>query len=134
MDAYGYVNGKAVYSRDEFVFASRGFGRIESDSKLLQYAEKVTSGWYDAGWNRTFTTFYLSDYCYARPYCCLTMAEFKRLKEMQKDECDRQRAADEAREWKQVAEYGYADNSVEVVMRDRDGNEKTVMTVYPHGD
>ena len=51
-----------------------------------------------------------------------------------KDEYDRQRAADEAREWKQVAEYCYADNSVEVVMQDRDGNEKTVMTVYPHGD
>ena len=32
---YGYVNGKAVYSRNEFIFAVRGFGPIENDNELL---------------------------------------------------------------------------------------------------
>lgn len=51
---YGYVNGKPVYSRNEFVFTLRGFGPITNDKDLLAYAEKVTHGWYNAGWERTF--------------------------------------------------------------------------------
>ena len=40
-NVYGYVNGKAVYSRDEFIFASRGFGEMTTDAEILKYAEKV---------------------------------------------------------------------------------------------
>ena len=39
-NVYGYVNGKAVYSRDEFIFTKRGFETIETDAELLKYAEK----------------------------------------------------------------------------------------------
>lgn len=133
-DVYGYVNGKAVYSRDEFIFEKRGFGAIESDEELLAYAEKVTYGWYHAGWKRTFTTFYLSDYATTEPGASLTKAEYARLKELQKEIRAAEKAAEEARQWKKVGTYGYADNSVEEVWEDKDGNRKTVMAVYPHGD
>lgn len=32
---YGYVDGKAVYSRDEFIFEQRGFGAIQNDNESL---------------------------------------------------------------------------------------------------
>ena len=133
-DVYGYVNGKAVYSRDEFIFEKRGFGAIESDAELLAYAEKVTYGWYHSGWKRTFTTFYLSDYAANEPGASLTKAEYARLKELQKEARAAEKAAEEAREWKKIGTYGYADNSVEEVWEDKDGKRKTVMAVYPHGD
>ena len=52
---FGYVNGKPVYSRNEYVYAARHFGAIDNDAELLAYAEKVSLGWYDAGWHRSFT-------------------------------------------------------------------------------
>ena len=81
---YGYVNGAPVYSRDEFIFKSRGFEEIALDQELLNFAEKVTSGWQDAGHKQKFTHFYLSDYALSEPYRSLTLKEFKRLKELQK--------------------------------------------------
>lgn len=133
-NVYGYVNGKAVYSRDEFIFENRRFGPIESDEELLAYAEKVTYGWYHAGWKRTFLDYYLSDYALDEPGASLTKAEYARLKELQADARAAAKAADEAREWKKIGTYGYADNSVEEVWEDKDGNRKTVMVVAPHGD
>ena len=44
------------------------------------------------------------------------------------------KAAEEARGWHLVGTYSYADNSVEEEYEDKDGNSKTVMVVYPHGD
>lgn len=128
---YGYVNGKAVYSREEFVFTARGFGPITDDATLLAYAEKVTHGWYNAGWKRTFTTFYLNTYEVSKEF---TKTEFARLQELQRQARAEEKAADEARCWKKVGTYGYADNSVEEVWEDKDGNRKTVMVVCPHGD
>ncbi len=64
---YGYVNGEPVYSRDEFVFKARGRGPIEDDDELIAFAEKVTSGWYNAGWCHTFTSFFLGDYALDEP-------------------------------------------------------------------
>lgn len=84
-NAYGSVNGKTVYSRDEFIFEQRGFKEITSDAELLKYAEKVTYGWQDAGHKHTFAGFYLSDYALSEPYRSLTVKEFKRLKELQKE-------------------------------------------------
>ena len=84
-NAYGSVNGKTVYSRDEFIFEQRGFNEITSDAELLKFAEKVTYGWQDAGHKHTFTGFYLSDYALSEPYRSLTVKEFKRLKELQKE-------------------------------------------------
>lgn len=94
-NVYGYVNGKAVYSRDEFIFTSRGFEEITSDAELLKYAEKVTYGWQDAGHKHTFAGFYLSDYALSEPYRSLTKKEFARLKELQKqarEEVEREQA------------------------------------------
>lgn len=131
---YGYVNNKAVFSRDEFIFASRGFGPIETDAALLEYAREVTSNWYHAGWNRTFTSYYLSDYALSEPYCSLTLKEFARLRELQREAIKAEKAADDAREWKYKETIYWADNSVEEVWEDKDGNTKTVMVTGPHGD
>lgn len=130
----GYYNGTPYYSRDEGVYMRRHFGAIESDEELLAYAEKVTSGWSDSGWKQPFTHFYLSDYCYARPYEYLTRKEFERLKELQKIAIEEYKAAEKAREWKLVETVFWADNSEEEIWEDKDGNRKTVMTVAPHGD
>lgn len=134
MEIYGYVNGKPVGTRDEFVYAARHRGPIKTDDELLAFAEKVTSNWLDAGWHRTFETYYLSTYALDEPYASLTKSEFERLCEMQKKAIARVKAEDEARCWKKVATYRYADNSVEEVWRDKDGIEKRVTVVWPHGD
>jgi hypothetical protein len=131
---YGYVNGKAVYSRDEYIFAARGFGPIENDDELLAYAQKVTSNWYHAGWNRTFTSFYLSDYALSEPYHSLTLTEFERLKVLQKEAITAERVADDAREWRCKETIYWADNSVEKIWIDKDGNTKTELVTGPHGD
>lgn len=82
-NVYGYVNGQAVQSRDEYVFKCRGFEAIESDDQLMKFAEKVTGHWSDAGHRNKFIDFYLSDYALSEPYKSLTLKEFKRLKELQ---------------------------------------------------
>lgn len=131
---YGYVNGEAVYSRDEFVFKARGRGPIEDDEELIAFAEKVTGGWYNAGWRRTFTGYYLGDYALDEPRKSLTAREYARLRELQKQARAAEEAADEAREWKLKGRYCYADNSVEDIYVDKDGVEKRVTVVAPHGD
>lgn len=133
-NVYGYVNGEPVYSRDEFVFKRRKRGPIESDEELIEFARKVSHNWYNAGWHRTFETYYLGDYALDEPYASLTKTEYARLRELQKRAQAAAKAADDAREWKLVGTYGYADNSVEEVWEDKDGIQKTVMVVYPHGD
>ena len=133
-NVYGYVNGKAVYSRDEFIFAARGFGAIENDEELMAYAEKVTSHWYDSGWSRKFTNFYLSDYALNEPYRSLTKKEFERLKELQKEAEEEEKRIEEAKEWRFVERAYWADNSVEEIYEDKDGNRKTVTVVGAHGD
>ena len=133
-DAYGYVNGKPVFSRDEFIFEGRRRGPIEDDAELIAYAEQATSHWYNAGWHRTFETFYLSDYAMSEPRSSLTDKEFKRLKELQRKAIRATKEADDAREWKLSSTIHYADNSVEEVWEDKDGITKSVVTVGPHGD
>ena len=132
--AYGYVNGKAVYSRDEFIFEKRGFGAIENDTDLLAYAEKVTYGWQNAGWKRRFTEFYLSDYALNEPYASLTHAEFERLKELQAEARQKEKELEDAKEWKYVETVYYADNSEEEIWENKYGERKSVMAVGPHGD
>ena len=124
---YGYVNGKEVYSRDEFIFKSRGFGPIESDDELLAFAQKVTLNWYDTGRHRTFTSFYLSDYVMSEPYRSLTLAEFARLKALQEEAIKAEKAADDARGWKYKETIRWGDNCIKEVWVDKDGNTKTVM-------
>lgn len=132
---YWYNGVKREFeSRDEFLYFRRGFGRIESDQELLAYAEKVTNGFYEAGWKHSFIGFYLSDYCLSEPYQSMTLDEFNRLKDLQLRMRQEAKAADEARCWKHIETYYYADNSVEEVWEDKDGVRKTVMTVGPHGD
>ena len=102
---YGYVNGKAVYSADEFVFTKRGFGAIEDDEELIAFAESASSGWQSAGHKHSFIGFYLSDYALAEPRRSLTDSEFKRLVELQKVERAKAAAIEEARQWKKVDTY-----------------------------
>lgn len=132
--AYGYVNGKAVYSRDEFIFEKRGFGAIENDTELLAYAEKVSWGWQDAGWKRSFTNFYLSDYELNEPYASLTHTEFERLKQLQAEAKQKEKELEDAKEWKYVETVYYADNSEEEIWENKYGERKSVMAVGPHGD
>ena len=94
-DAYGYVNGEAVYSRDEFIYKQRCFDEITSDDELIKFAEKVTWGWSQYGHKSSFISFYLSDYANNEPYKSLTIKEFNRLKELQqiaKDEYEAEQA------------------------------------------
>ena len=133
-NVYGYVNGQPVYSHEEFRYKARGFGAIESDEELIAYAEQVTHGWSSAGWKHSFTDFYLSDYALSEPYASLTHKEFARLKELQTEAIAEEKRKDEAREWKFKCRYYYADNSEEEVWVDKDGIEKTIMVVAPHGD
>lgn len=129
---YGYVNGKPVYSHDEFAYAARGFGPIESEEELLAFAAKVTQGWFNAGWKRTFETYYLDGDRELRAE--LTKSEFAALKEMQRKLIVEHERVEREKEWKLVGTFGYADNSVEEVYENKYGERKTVMTVYPHGD
>lgn len=133
-NVYGYVNGEAVSSRDEYVFKCRRRGPIETDAELIEFAKEATHNWFDAGWGRSFESFYLSDYALSEPYRSLTKSEFERLKQLQKEAIDKAKAADDAREWKLVETLYWADNSVEEIYEDKDGNRKTEMVVYPHGD
>ena len=55
-------------------------------------------------------------------------------KEHQKKARDEAEAAEAARCWQHVETIRWADNSVEEVYKDKDGNIKHVMTVGPHGD
>jgi len=131
---YGYYNGKPCYSRDEWIFTRRGFGAIVTDEELMKYAEKVTYGWSWAGHKRKFTDYYLSDYERNEPYSSLTLKEYERLKELQKEARDELKRAEEARCWRLIGRVCYADNSEEEIYEDKDGIRKQVMVVYPHGD
>lgn len=133
-DIYGYVNGVAVYSRDEFIFKSRGFGEISSDDQLIEYANKVSHDWLDAGWHREFEDFYLSDYALSEPKRSLTTKEYERLKILQAEAIARKKAEEDAQEWRHVTTYYFADNSVEELQRNKYGQERIVMIEYPHGD
>ena len=134
MRVYGTVNSKPVYSRDEYVYACRGFGAIKDDKELLAFAEKATHGWMRAGWHQSFRTYYLGSYALDEPQCSLTDAEYARLKELQKEVREAYDKAEAARQWRRVNTIAYADNSIEEIWRDKDVNEKTVMVTPPHGD
>lgn len=131
---YGYYNGKPCYSEEEFVHAKRHRGAFDSDAELIAFAEEASHGWYDAGWKHSFIGFYLSDYALSEPRASLTRKEFERLKELQAEAIAAHKAAEKARNWQKVKTLYWADNSVEEVWRDKDGNEKTVMVTGPHGD
>lgn len=128
-DAYGYVNGKPVYSHDEFAITSRGFGPIESDEDLIAYAEQETGHW---SWYRTLRTYYFSES--DRLYNHLTYNEWNRLKELQEQACTAYKAAEDARQWHKVDTVYWADNSIEEIWEDQNGIRKTVLVDGPHGD
>ena len=133
-NVYRYVDGKPTFSRDEFVYAHRKRGPITDDAELIAFAEKVTSCWQNAGWHRTFTTYYLGDYALNEPLYSMTFSEYNRLKELQQQARAEAEAAEEACDWHLVEKIHWADNSTEAVYKDKHGNTKHVMTEYPHGD
>ena len=128
------LNGKMYETRDEFVYAWRGFGKLETDEELLAYAEKVTGGFSQHGWKRGFLGYYISDYACDSLVERLTKDERLRLVELQKKMRAEWKAADEAREWKLVDTLYWADNSIEEIWEDKDGIRKTVTVCHPHGD
>lgn len=133
-NVYGWINGVPFFDRDEFVFKARRHGAFEDDAELLAFAEKVTGHWCDEGQKLPFKNFYLSDYALSQPRASLTLKEFGRLKELQQQARNAAKAADDAHEWKLRDTFFYADNSVEEIWNDKNGIEKRVMVLYPHGD
>ncbi|MCD8397502.1 MAG: hypothetical protein LUD12_10060 [Lachnospiraceae bacterium] len=133
-NVYGYVNGEATYSREEFIYKSRGFGPIQTDEELLAFAYKASRAWYNAGWHRTFTTYYLGNYALSEPYASLTNLEYERLKQLQKEAQEKEEKEELEKEWRLVETCCYADNSVEEIYENKYGEHKNVMAVYPHGD
>lgn len=133
---WGTINGKKVYSRDEFIFTRRGFGAINNDVDLLTFASKVTCGWSERNFNteKKLSNFYLSDYCDSEPFASLTKDEFNRLCEIQKSIKAYEEHLEVLRDWRKVDTIYYADNSVEEIWEDKDGNRENRMVVAPHGD
>lgn len=132
---YGYVNDTVVYSRYDWIMAiTHRDHAIEDDNELLEYATKVSHGFYNAGHKNTFTAAYLSDYALDEPYRSLTHWEFARLKNLQIKAREEYDAKEKAREWKLIETIGWADNSIEEIWEDKDGIKKTIMVVQPHGD
>ncbi|WP_307998176.1 hypothetical protein [uncultured Bifidobacterium sp.] len=41
---------------------------------------------------------------------------------------------EDAREWRTVDECHFADNSVEEVQEDKDGNRRSILKIHAHGD
>lgn len=120
-------------SHDEAVIHKRGFERFESDDQMVAWLEEK-GAFQCAGHRRSFLNFYISNYCMDPIYDFLTNDEVKHLREVQKRKQAEKEAAEAAREWKKVETSYYADNSVEEIWEDKDGNQKTIMTVMPHGD
>ena len=135
----GFYNGIPCYSHEEYVYRCREkdlgyFGAIESDEELIKFAQKASHDWYDAGWHLSFESYYLGDYALDEPRRSLTDTEYARLRELQKEAKAVAKAKEDAREWKYVTTYHYADNSEEELWRDKYGVEKMVMVTAPHGD
>lgn len=74
------------------------------------------------------------DYALSEPFASLTLSEFGRLKELQQEAREAAKAADDARCWRLKETINWADNSVEEIYEDKDGNTKHVTVVGPHGD
>ena len=124
---YGYYNGTPFYTEEEFKHACRRRGAFASDEELIAFSEKVSYGRWKLGG-------YLSDYALSEPRKSLTRAEFNRLNELNEEAIAEHRRAEEARQWRYVRTIYWADNSEEEIWEDKDGVQKTVMTVGPHGD
>lgn len=120
-------------SKDEFVKFKRGFEEFKSDEEMVKYLDE-RGVFYDGGWRREFIDFYISDYCLNPIYDYLTEEEVERLKAYQAKLIAEHEAAEAAKEWRKVETLYWADNSIEEVWEDKDGNRKTIMTVGPHGD
>lgn len=128
---WGYFNGEPKYTEEDWIYSIRDHGACESDEELIALAQKISGNWFDAGWHRTFTTYYIDMYEFQRNF---TRAERKRLHELQAEAIAAEKAADDAREWRFKERYYWADNSIEEVWVDKDGIEKIVTIEYPHGD
>ena len=136
---YGWYNGIPCKTKEEFVYRKRerqlGFyGSITDDKTLINFCEKVSGHWQNAGWPREWPFVFISDYACSEPYASLTTQEFARIKELQEIDLAKHKANEEARKWKLVDTCSYADNSVEEIWEDKNGVRKTVMKVAPHGD
>lgn len=120
-------------SQEQLLIQRRGFEKFESDEQMLAWLEEK-GAFQQYGHKRRFIDFYISDYCLDRIYDYLTKAEVKHLRELQNRKRAEHKAAEDAREWRKVDTFHYADNSVEKIWIDKNGVRKTVTTVGPGGD
>lgn len=106
---------------------------FESDDQMLQWLEEK-GAFSQYGHRRKFEDFYISDYCLDHIYDFLTKEEVEHLKVLQAEKIAQLKAADEERGWILIERVHYADNSVDEIWEDKDGNRKTICSVLPHGD
>lgn len=132
MKVYGYVNGRPIYNRDEWIYSSRGFGPLLNDDDLLTFSGKVTHKWHTDGWRKGFEQFPLFDFETDQPYASLTQTEFNRLKTIQMAVKEKIRRFKREKGWELVETVRYEDNSAEEIYENRYGERKTVQIESPH--
>ena len=126
--AYGYVNGKPVYSRDEFIFESRSSRykdytdvnlkeQITNNTELLKFAEKVTYGWQRHGHRQKFTHYFLTTS--EEPYNSLTLDEFNRLKQIQEEKYAEWKAEEARYEYDQYSGKKLEDDIIMMFLNKR---------------
>ena len=132
MEAYGYVNGRPIYSRDEWIYSSRGFGPLLNDDDLMTFAAKITHNWYTGSWRKGFEKYSLSEFELDEPFASLTQSEFDRLKVLQIAAKEKIRRFRREKDWKLIETVRYEDNSAEEIYENRYGERKTVQIESPH--
>ena len=88
MAKYGITHVIDTKECDEKVYRFRGFGAIEDDKELLEWAEKVSNNWFDAGWHHTFIGFYLGGYEFERNFTYKELVRLNELQDIQREEYD----------------------------------------------
>ena len=71
---------------DASVYKDRGFGPIETDKELLDWAEKASNRWFNAGWHHTFIGFYLGGYEFERKFTYKELVRLHELQDIQREE------------------------------------------------
>ena len=88
MAKYGITHVIDTKECDEKVYRFRGFGAIEDDRELLEWAEKVSNNWFDAGWHHTFISFYLGGYEFEQNFTYKELVRLHELQDIQREEYD----------------------------------------------
>ena len=68
---------------EEYVIKRRGFASFENAYEMMKWMEKKTCGFSQDGHKRSFTSYYISNYCGDKDYHLLTNSERELLKRYQ---------------------------------------------------